>query len=138
MYYLFFFSSFFFCPSVLLSDCYARMYFLTNSDFLLFYYSSNYFKGGSADTPATHADIIFKPAVVNCCPPETDYADMELPEFMGPCVFPCELKLSPEDCPPHSFTFVLTNAAGQYSLCLSIFLSRSLYIYIYISISLVS
>ena len=71
---------------------------------------------------------------MNCCPPETDYTDMELPEFMGPCVFPCELKLSPEDCPPHSFTFVLTNAAGQHSLCLSIVLSLSLYIYIYLYI----
>ena len=119
--------------SVRPSDCYARMYFLTNSDFLLFYYSSNYFKGGSADTPATHADIIFKPAVVNCCPPETDYTDMELPEFMGPCVFPCELKLSPEDCPPHSFTFVLTNAAGLHSLYLSLSLSLYIYLYIYLS-----
>lgn len=70
-------------------------------------------QGGSCDSPANPEDITFKPCVVNCCPPESDYSDMELPEFLAPCVFPCDLKLSAVDCPPHSFTFVLTNASGK-------------------------
>lgn len=37
---------------------------------------------------------------------------MELPEFLAPCVFPCDLNLSAVDRPPFSFTFVLTNASG--------------------------
>jgi uDENN domain len=72
-------------------------------------------KGGSIGTPATPGDISFKPCVLNCCPPESDYSDMELPEFLAPCVFPCDLKLSSIDCPPYTFTFVLTNASGTSS-----------------------
>ena len=39
---------------------------------------------------------------------------MELPEFLAPCVFPCDLNLSAVDRPPFSFTFVLTNASGTF------------------------